>query len=167
MVGFNAKGVKYSTPSKLGSRYKWTIDKNAKINSADDKDKITVDFQALGTDSVIIHVLETDSNDCVKDTFIIIRIEKTTGIQNNLENKTNYSIKKYGDIIDIEWDDTLNASLNQIQMYDVLGKDMYNMIDIEKGKNRLHVKVNSLKSGVYVLLLRYDASIHHVPILIE
>lgn len=166
-VEYNSKGIQYSTLNNIGSRYKWTIERNAIIVGDDEKHIISVDFQSKENDSVIIRVLETDSNDCVKDTFIVVTTQKTTNIQENIENSLRYSIKKYDKNIEIELNNPYLSALRSVELYDILGKKVQSLSIDDKGTNRIHIDANSLIRGVYLLLLQFDNTIRQYPICIE
>lgn len=167
LVEFDAKGVEYSTPYNYGSSYKWTVERNAKIIDAADKHYISVDFQSNENDSVYIHVLETDSNYCVKDTFIVVSIQKTTDVWDRDGISSGYSVKRFDKTLEIEWENSLTSPLRDIEMYDVLGREMKDISYIQEGNDRIQIDIESLRTGVYLLLLRYENKIYQVSFFVE
>ena len=167
IVESGEENVEYQTSYTRGSTYKWFIDGKAKIVTRDDSNKIKINYKSIELDSIIIRVLETDSNECIKDTSFMVKINKATDIDVVDENAINYNVNRLNvSTYEYKFANINPLLITSVELYDIMGRKL-SQIQKYLTNDTLGILAEGIESGIYLLVLRTNTMVYNCTLIVD
>jgi hypothetical protein len=167
IVESGEKNVEYQTNYSLASIYKWSIQGNADFVNKNDNHKVNIDFKSIQTDSVLLTVQEIDTNECINDTSIQIRVRKSTNINEANNDNAEYTFKKIDrNMYVFKCSSFSELPISNIELYDIMGRkvsQLNHLTDVDTVK----INTEGIQSGAYLLIIKLKTMIFNCRLLID